>query len=96
MWSVFGIFRLGQSGDLSAIGADVLYRGPVAVDIAVAHGSHRAKFHRNRHADILSDGKETEIVLHAAAHVALQGNHGIAAAFGGAGLPRQHDQIASG
>lgn len=79
----FRFGQLRQRGNFAAIGADILLRSPVAVDIAVAHGGNGAKFHRNRHADILGNGEEAGTVLYAAEYLAAGSNHGITAAFGG-------------
>lgn len=65
-------FRLCQfiEGEIfPAIGADFLLRGPVTVDVAVAHSGHRTEVHRYRHADILGDGKEARAFFHTASYL---------------------------
>ena len=74
--------HLRQSGDFSTVGADILLRNPVAVDIAVTHSSYCAKLHRNGYTDILGNSEETKAVFHPAAYLTVGSDHRIAAAFG--------------
>ena len=83
MSSDFRLCKLIDRGIFPAIGADILLRGSIAVDIAVSHRGYCAELHRYCHADILGDGKEARAVLHTAAYLAARSNHRIPAAFGG-------------
>lgn len=85
MSSDFRLCKLIDRGIFPAIGADILLRGSVAVDIAVSRRGHRTELYRDRHANFLGDGKEARAVLHSVACLTAGSNHRIPAAFGGGG-----------
>lgn len=84
----------GRGLNALAVGADVLLRGAVAVDVGVAHRRDGAELHGDSHADVLHDGEEAGAVLRSAADLAALRHDGVAAALGrgGTGLRKGRDR----